>query len=138
MLIFMIKQFRGLSINNNEEFKMTLQDLMDALHTNNARKIREYYDALESRSKDISAWVYFFGLPKDETYSIQISHKVRNQIMTGLNYHFGAKHLDNKRFPALAKTGFKLALNDINLMLLIKDQLNYMNPVINQILYPKD
>lgn len=117
---------------------MTLQDLMDALHTNNERKIREYCNVLENKSKDISAWVYFFGLPKDETYSIQISHKIRNKIMSGLSYHFGVKHLDNQKFPGLSEMDFKEALNYIDQMLLIKDQLNFINPIINRMLYPKD
>lgn len=117
---------------------MILHNLIDALENLKAKDIQSIFNAVESRSKDISAWVYFFGLPKDETYSIQISHKIRNKIMSGLSYHFGVKHLDNQKFPGLSEMDFKEALNYIDQMLLIKDQLNFINPIINRMLYPKD
>lgn len=117
---------------------MTLQDLIDALENLKAKDIQSIFDAVESRSKDISSWVEFFSLPKNESYSIQISHKIRNKIMSGLNYHFGVKHLDNQKFPGIAEMDFKAASEIIDQMLLIKDQLNFINPIINRMLYPKD
>ncbi len=117
---------------------MNLQNLIDALDNLRAKEIQSIFNVVEGRSKDISSWVEFFCLPKDETYSIQISHKIRNTIMSGLNYHFGVKHLDNQKFPGLSEMDFKEALNYIDQMLLIKDQLNFINPIINRMLYPKD
>lgn len=117
---------------------MTLQNLIDALENLKAKDIQNIFNAVESRSKDISSWVEFIGLPKNETYSIQIAHKIRNKVASGLAYHFGVKHLDNKKFPGIAEMDFKEALNYIDQMLLIKDQLNFINPIINRMLYPKD
>lgn len=52
--------------------------------------------------------------------------------------HFGVKHLDNQKFPGIAEMDFKSASEIIDQMLLIKDQLNFINPIINRMLYPKD
>lgn len=117
---------------------MNLQNLIDALDNLKAKDIQRIFNAVESRAKDISSWVEFMGLPKNETYSIQISHKIRNKIMSGLNYHFGVKHLDSQKFPGIAEMDFKSASEIIDQMLLIKDKLNFINPIINKMLYPKD
>lgn len=124
-----------------EEIKETnkvIRYLLDALEKVNAKDIQYIFNGIENSSKDITGWIDFLGLSRNETYSIQIAHKIRNKIMSGLNYHFGVKHLDNQKFPGIAEMDFKSASDLIDLMLVIKYELNFITPIINKILYPKD
>lgn len=113
---------------------MTSKQLIDLIQGDKT-KLKKWFDSFDNRSSSIADWCVLLSYPKGDNYSYQICHKIRNHIASGLSYHFGVPHLDDKEFKGLCEIEFKQAIEMIEKGESVRNQLLELYPKIAEIIY---
>jgi len=113
---------------------MTSKELIDLIEGDKT-KLKNWFENFDKQSNSITQWCKLLYYPNEENYSYWICHKIRNHIASGLNYHFGVGHLNNQKFPSIAETSFKDAIEVIQKGEAVRTQLLEVYPKIVEIIY---
>lgn len=113
---------------------MTSKELIDLIEGDKT-KLKKWFENFDKRSNSITQWCELLGYPDEENYSYQICHKIRNHIASGLSYHFGVPHLDNKKFKGIAEMDFQNAIKVILKGEEVRTTLLEVYPKIAEIIY---
>lgn len=111
---------------------MEAQTLIDLIE-NDKPKLRDWFYEFDRQSNSINDWQKLLGYPL-ETYSCQICHKIRNNIMAGLSYWYG-NNICKEPMKSIAKIYFDDAINYIKSGEPIRQELNNLYARISDLLY---
>jgi hypothetical protein len=95
--------------------------------------LRDWALDFDKKSNSINDWQTLLGYPL-ETYSCQICHKIRNNILNGIHCQFGTNHLKLEA-KGIARSHFEDAIRYITEGEQIKNELKPLYSRISKLLY---
>lgn len=112
----------------------TKEQQLISLIESNKPKLRKWFKDFDSQSDSINDWQKYLGYPL-EPHSCQICHRIRNNIMAGINYYFGEHHLGKKPYKEIANIHFKDAITYIKDGAKIREEITPTYAKISKLLY---
>ncbi|MFW6224793.1 MAG: hypothetical protein ACOC4B_00830 [Bacteroidota bacterium] len=113
---------------------MTTEKLRELIQNQKFSELKKFFESFDQRSNSINDWQIFLNMELNP-WSCDLAHKFRNSLMSALSYFYGVEHLNKTKYPEIAKSRLKDALNYLNFILNIRGELNIIHNKIHKVLY---